>query len=126
MQVLIGFQNHLMINNQLKSINPKNNVKISSWYIPSLNELYTIINKTAESQPEWSKIGLISRLNIVKNLTLILKERAEEMSILMADEMGKPKKQGVGEINKCIWLCDYYLKHAEQILIDKHVKTEFY
>ena len=126
MQVLIGFQNHLMINNQLISINPKNNIKLSSWCIPSLNELYTIINKTAESQPEWSKTGLISRLNIVKNLTFLLKDRAEEMSILMADEMGKPKKQGVGEINKCIWLCDYYLKHAEQILIEKHVKTEFY
>ena len=28
----------------------------------------------------------------------------------MADEMGKPKKQGMGEISKCAWLCDYYLK----------------
>ena len=26
--------------------------------------------------------------------------RAKEMSILMADEMGKPKKQGMGEISK--------------------------
>ena len=48
------------------------------------------------------------------------------MSILMADEIGKPKKQGIKEINKCVWFCDYYLKNSEQILEDKCVETEFY
>ena len=74
----------------------------------------------------WSEIDLISRLDYVKNLAQILNERAKEMSILMADEMGKPKKQGMGEISKCVWLCDYYLKNSEQVLSDKHVETEFY
>ena len=126
MLALIGFQNHLMIKNQLKSINPKNNIKLSSWDIPSLNELNTIINKTAQAQANWSEIDLISRIDILKNLTQLLNERAEEMSILMADEMGKPKKQGIKEIIKCVWLCDYYLENAEKILSDKRVKTEFY
>ena len=48
------------------------------------------------------------------------------MSILMADEMGKPKKQGMGEISKCAWLCDYYLENSEKVLTDKYVETEFY
>ena len=48
------------------------------------------------------------------------------MSALMADEMGKPKKQGMVEISKCVWLCDYYLKNSEQVLSDKYVETEFY
>ena len=48
------------------------------------------------------------------------------MSALMADEMGKPKKQGMLEISKCAWLCDYYLKNSEQVLSDKYVETEFY
>ena len=44
----------------------------------------------------------------------------------MADEMGKPKKQGMVEISKCAKLCDYYLKNSEQVLSDKYVETEFY
>ena len=44
----------------------------------------------------------------------------------MADEVGKPKKQGMGEIRKCVWLCDYYIENAEQVLNDKFVETEFY
>ena len=126
MQVLIGFRNHLMIKNQLKSINPKNNIKLSSWDVLSLNELNTIIDNTAHAQINWSEIDITSRLDLIKNLAHLLYERAEEMTNLMADEMGKPKKQGMGEISKCVWLCDYYLKNAEQVLCEKHVETEFY
>ena len=115
-----------MIEKKLKSINPKNNIKLRSWDVPSLNDINIIIRKTAQAQMDWSEIDLISRLNYVKNLAHILNERAKEMSILMADEMGKPKKQGMGEISKCVWLCDYYLKNSEQVLSDKYVETEFY
>ncbi len=126
MQVLIGFQNHLMIKNHLQSINPKNNIKLSTWHVPSLNELNVIINETARAQMKWSGMDLISRLEAVKNLASLLNDKAEEMSIIMADEMGKPKKQGMGEIAKCAWLCEYYLKNSEQALSKKVVETEFY
>ena len=115
MRVLIGFQNHLMIKNQLKSINPKNNIEISSWDLPSLNDLDIIIKKTAQTQLNWADVDLTSRLDQLKKLTQIINKRANDMSILMADEMGKPKKQGVGEISKCAWLCDYYLENSEQV-----------
>ena len=126
MQVLIGFQNHLMIKTQLKSINPKNNIEISSWDLPSLNDLDIIIKKTAQTQLNWADVDLTSRLDQLKKLTQIINKRANDMSILMADEMGKPKKQGMGEISKCAWLCNYYLENSEQVLSDKYVETEFY
>jgi len=126
MQALIGFQNHLMIKNQLKSINPKNNIEISSWDLLSLNDLDIIIKKTAQAQLNWSDVNLTSRLDQLKKLTQIINKRANDMSILMADEMGKPKKQGMGEISKCVWLSDYYLENSEQVLSDKYVETEFY
>ena len=115
-----------MIEKKINSINPKNNIKLSSWKIPSLHDLNVTIRKTAEAQMKWSEVSLISRLDFVKNLAQIISERAKEMSIIMANEMGKPKKQGIGEINKCVWLCDYYLKSSEKALSYNHVKTEFY
>jgi len=126
MQDLIGFQNRLMIEKKLKSINPKNNIKLCSWDVPSLNEINIIIRKTAQAQMGWSEIDLVSRLDYVKSLVHILNLRAKEMSALMADEMGKPKKQGMVEISKCATLCEYYLKNSEQVLSDKYTETEFY
>ncbi len=115
-----------MIEKKLKSINPKNNIKLRSWDVPSFSDINIMIRKTAQAQIGWSEIDLISRLAYVKSLAHILNLRAKEMSALMADEMGKPKKQGMVEISKCVWLCDYYLKNSEQVLSDKHVETEFY
>ena len=123
---LIGFLNHLMIKNKLISINPKNNFKLSFWDIPSLNDIDIMIRKTAQAQILWSEIDLVLRLDYIKNLVHILNERAKELSILMADEMGKPIRQGITEISKCASLCDYYLKNSEQILSGKFVETEFY
>ena len=88
-----------MIEKKLNSINPKNNIKLRSWNIPSLYDLNVMIKKTAEAQMKWSEVSLISRLDFIKNLAQIISERSIEMSILMADEMGKPKKQGIGEIS---------------------------
>ena len=85
-----------------------------------------MIKKTAQAQIHWSKIDLASRLDYVKNLAHIFNEKSEEMSALMADEMGKPKSQGMAEISKCIWLCKYYLENSEKILSDEHIETEFY
>ena len=98
MQDLIGFLNHLMIEKKLNSINPKNNIILCSWDVPSLNDINIIIRKTAQAQMGWSEIDLISKLDYIKSLAHILNLRAEEMSALMADEMGKPKKQGMVEI----------------------------
>ena len=126
MQDLIGFQNHLMNKNQLESINPKNNIKLSSWKIPSLKDLNVIIKKTAQAQINWSKIDLVLRIDRLKNLSNIINLKANEMSVLMADEMGKPKVQGMIEIRKCIELCEYYLKNSERVLSDECVETEFY
>ena len=115
-----------MIEKELKSINPKNNIKLSTWDVPSLNDINTIIRKTAKAQNKWSGMDLILRLDYVKTFSQILNKKAEEISILMSDEMGKPKKQGVAEISKCVSLCEYFLENSEQVLSDKHVKTEFY
>ena len=115
-----------MINDQLNSINPKNNIKLQSWDVPSIYDLNNIIKKTASAQINWSEKDLFFRLKRIKHLNLILNERADEMSVLMADEMGKPKKQGMEEIGKCAWLCDYYLKNSKQALSIERVETEFY
>ena len=115
-----------MIEKKLYSINPKNNVKLRSWDIPSLNDINIIIGETAQAHTSWSKIDLLSRLNFVKTLAQIIKERTKEMCSLMADEMGKPKKQGMVEISKCVSLCDYYLRNSELTLCDERVNTEFY
>ena len=103
-----------MIKDQLNSINPKNNLKINSWNIHSHEEIESIIRASGNAQTSWGELRLESRINLLKKLSLIIKERSKKMSIMMADEMGKPIKEGQKEIIKCILLCDYYIESSNQ------------
>ena len=42
----------------------------------------------------------------------------------MATEMGKPLKQGVAEVEKCAWACEYYADNAALHLAPDFIKTE--
>ena len=123
---LIGSLKLSMISNQLKSINPKNNLNIKFWDVLSKNEINLIIKNTSDAQLSWSNTSLNLKLNLINELAHILKNNIKDISILMADEMGKPISQGELEINKCAWLCEYYIKNAKKMLSNENIETDFY
>jgi len=111
---------------KLKSINPKNNLHLSSWDIPSLNEIDLIINDTFNTHLDWKDLNLGTRLNFFKEISNVLKNKIKELSVLMADEMGKPVSQGELEIKKCIWFCDYCNENAKNNIKKKIIETEYH
>ena len=110
----------------LKSINPKNNKIINSWTLHNDNEVNNLIAKASETYIKWKDTPLSFRTDCLDEISNILRERAKEYATLMADEMGKPTAQGLAEIEKCAWLCDYYKKNAEKFLSPKSIDTENY
>ena len=126
MLVLTGFLKHSMKIKQLNSINPKNTLKIRSWNIFSQKKVEAIVKNTSDAQTIWKTIELDAKLSLIKKLSSILRFNIKSLSSMMADEMGKPLAQGQSEINKCIWLCNYYIDNAEAYLSPEHIETEFY
>ena len=114
MQDLIGFQKLLTNNMLLNSINPKNNQKINTWEVLSQSDVDLIIDQTYNSYLEWRETKLSFRLNCLEEISNLLIDRSKEYAILMADEMGKPLSQGIAEVKKCAWLCDYYHQNANK------------
>jgi len=126
MQDLIGFQKPWTNNMFLNSINPKNNQKINTWEILSQSDVDLKINQTYNSYLEWRETKLPFRLSCLEELSSLLIERSKEYAVLMADEMGKPLAQGIAEVEKCAWLCDYYHENATSFLKSKNIKTNNY
>jgi len=111
---------------ELKSINPKNNHLIRSWKIHDENEVSRILEKSNKSYLKWKSTDLSFRLNCLDEIANILRENSKEYGTLMSNEMGKPLSQGISEIEKCAWLCDYYRENAENFLSSKSIDTENY
>ena len=108
----------------LLSINPSTGFKIRSYNQHNNVEIENILNSSLEAQKNWKNTDLKFRLTCLEQLSEVLSDSKREYSSLMAEEMGKPFKQGVGEIEKCIWLCNYYVENSKKYLDDKKIKTD--
>lgn len=77
-----------------------------------------------EAYRSWRDLPLRERLNLVKKLAGLLRERKGRYGALITQEMGKPIAQAEIEIDKCARGCEYYAAHAGEFLTPQAVKTE--
>ena len=110
----------------LISTNPATSEEIKSYNEHSLEEINDIIHKTKNAQQEWHHLKLDFRLECINQISGILIDRKREYASIMANEMGKPIAQAIGEIEKCAWLCDYYKENAAEFLSDKLIDTQYH
>lgn len=108
----------------IKSINPANGKELKSYREMSLEEINSIIEKADEAFNYWSRTDFSTRRACMQNAAAILKERKDKYAKLMTEEMGKMIKQSYAEVEKCIWVCDYFAENAETFLADAIIDTE--
>jgi succinate-semialdehyde dehydrogenase/glutarate-semialdehyde dehydrogenase len=105
----------------LISIDPAtgNEIKAYPKYAPI--EVAYILDQASQAQKNWCNSDLDLRISCLEQIAGTLRDRAKEYAKLMAREMGKPLSQGLGEIEKCAWLCEYYAENTESFLDDRVV-----
>jgi succinate-semialdehyde dehydrogenase/glutarate-semialdehyde dehydrogenase len=108
----------------IQSINPATGKEIKSYNEMSFEEVKSIIDKTHEAFLSWRLSDFDTRKSHMEKASEIMKERKDKYARLMTDEMGKPIKQSYAEIEKCIWVCDYFADKAELFLTDEIIDTE--
>lgn len=108
----------------ISSINPVNGQEIQKYITLNEEEVAEKIGQTHSAWLDWKKTTHIQRRKLMNRLAEILRERKDELAILMANEMGKPVKQGVAEAEKCALCCEYYAVHGESFLEDQIISTE--
>jgi succinate-semialdehyde dehydrogenase/glutarate-semialdehyde dehydrogenase len=72
----------------------------------------------------WALTTLGERAGLLRALASALRERAPELALLAAREMGKPVSQGKAEAEKCAWVCDYYADHGPAFLAPEATETD--
>ena len=108
----------------LRSINPTNNELIKSYDEMSSNESANIISLVNDEFNHWKQTSFLYRSELMKNAAGILRKNSNDYAVLMTYEMGKPVAQARAEVEKCVWVCEYYADNAEKFLVDEVIKTE--
>ncbi len=108
----------------MKTINPATGEVIREYPNTSFEEFEGIVSNANAAQKEWAKKEFDERKAYLLAIASLLREQREEVARLMAIEMGKPLAQGISEVEKCAWVCEYYAEHAEDFLSNEAVATE--
>jgi succinate-semialdehyde dehydrogenase/glutarate-semialdehyde dehydrogenase len=106
------------------SVNPLNGAKIKAYREDTEEELIQKIEKVHDTWQSYRQTSYQLRTGLLLKVAGLLKQRKDELAGLMALEMGKPVKQGVGEILKCASVCEYYAGNAESFLADQYIATD--
>ena len=108
----------------IQSINPVNGEIIQSYAAHSENEVSGKISIAHEAWKSWRHVPLFQKADLLNKVAAVLRTRKDALAMLMALEMGKPLKDGAGEIEKCAGVCEYYAQHGQEYLSDQNVSTE--
>lgn len=82
-----------------------------------------IIETMQSSFLKWRDFSLNDRISVLKNIKEKLLQNKLDYAHAITTDMNKPIKLAIAEVEKCAYLCDYYIENAAKFLEDQEVKT---
>ncbi len=89
----------------------------------ALDSTSVIIETMQSSFLKWRDFSLDDRISVLKNIKEKLLQNKRDYAYAITTDMNKPIKLAIAEVEKCAYLCDYYIENAAQFLEDQEVKT---
>jgi succinate-semialdehyde dehydrogenase / glutarate-semialdehyde dehydrogenase len=108
----------------ITSVNPATGKTIKTYDEHTPEQARAIVEQAHDAWCSWRNSSFAERAERMRRAAGVLRDRKSEFARLMAEEMGKPLKQGIAEAEKCAWNCEYYADNAESQLANEPVKTE--
>ncbi len=108
----------------MKSCNPATGQTIKDYPTMDQNEVQETVEKVHQTFQEWRATRIHERKILMQKASDLLLERKEALAALATAEMGKVKKEGISEVEKCAWVCRHYAQEAEALLRDEEVHTD--
>jgi succinate-semialdehyde dehydrogenase/glutarate-semialdehyde dehydrogenase len=84
-------------------------------------ETQAIVARTRKAFEGWRATPIEQRAVLMRKAAEVLRRRAAEFAALMTAEMGKPHTDGLAEVEKCAFNCDFFAEHAPGFLARRPV-----
>jgi succinate-semialdehyde dehydrogenase/glutarate-semialdehyde dehydrogenase len=108
----------------MQSINPHSQQQIATYDAYDDAKVEQLVSAADTAFQSWRTTSFAERAALMRAAGKVLRNRQTELAALMASEMGKVLKDGVGEIGKCADCCDFYADNAEKFLANQSIATD--
>ena len=106
------------------SKNPYNEQNIKEYKNYNQDKVLDLLKNAQKSFITWKNISIKNRIKIIDVIKNNLQKRKKDCADQITLEMGKPIKESIAEIDKCLWLCEYYIENSEKFLKSEIIKTD--
>ena len=108
----------------IQSVNPATGEVLRSFEALSEDTLKAKISLAHAAFHAYAEIPLVHRALCMRKLAGIMEHEAEELALMVTQEMGKTIASARQEVLKCATGCRYYAENAERILAEEVIPTE--
>lgn len=106
------------------SINPATGTPVASYTLTPINDAERAASRAATEAHAWQLLGFSGRAETLRSVAHFLRQRAPGYAELMAREMGKPVFEGLAEVEKCAWCCEYFAENAKGFLETQLIESD--
>ncbi|MDD7887724.1 NAD-dependent succinate-semialdehyde dehydrogenase [Flavivirga sp. 57AJ16] len=108
---------------QITTKNPYTNKVLKTYDYFTDEDISKALNLANKTFQSWKTESLSNKTTLLKNVAENLSLNKEKYCRLITMEMGKPITESFAEIDKCIYLCDFYIENAARLLSDEIIET---
>lgn len=108
----------------LQSINPALDEVIGQYNEHQWEEVNIALKNAVDAQLQWTEIDIHERAASLMRMAAELRQRKEELAIIITSEMGKVITESLAEVEKCALVCEYYAQQGASFLTNKYIETD--
>ena len=106
---------------RFETVNPANGELLRTYPFFSSERLEATVAQAARAQREWRRVPVEERAQVVGTVAGTLRARTRQLAQIVTQEMGKPLREAVAEVEKSALGCEYYAQHGPAFLADQVV-----
>lgn len=100
----------------LTAINPSTGEIVREVETDSEATLEAKLQAAHTAFDNWRRTSFGQRADLLTAVAAHMRANAEALAPLMTEEMGKPAREAIGEVEKAAWCAEHYAEHAETYL----------
>ena len=98
----------------MQSVDPFTGEIIQTYREYTWEEVNLLLQDVETAYRRWRLTDFAYRATLMKKLQAKLTANRESLALLMVSEMGKVKREALGEIDKCALVCGFYAENCDR------------
>ena len=109
----------------IASTNPSTGKLIQEYNVYPDTKVVSIISRVSDEYNIWREVSFEDRKQVLLDIADSLNENLMKHATMISMEIGKPITESKMEIEKCVWVLQYFAENAQEFLKNETIKTGY-